>query len=233
MYGHFCEFCWEHSIDCRVQNILVLLLAGANTISILTVSKIITIQLISVLFFSLSCSLLQVRNSKARLVDKMSQIDVTKMLAYVKIIVSFYQVVGSFKNTFRIKWPDSFQAVSRVASALGFDISLVFPSVACLSKDMNYNFRLIAFSAVMPIVVIAGLAVPLCIVKSLGVWFHGGSTKHPKHEAVLKECVRSIIFWLFIIFPTVSAQTLGEMFLRHLNACYLYDFSHSRLMDTR
>ena len=118
---------------------------------------------------------------------------------YVKVVISFYQVVSTFSENYGIPWPSQSVQVFQIAAVFRFDL-VSFPGITCLLQGVPYTARLLIYT-LFPLALILLFFIAPC----LSVIFNVPKTKR---EFVLNQFWYSLMFFLFLIYPTVSVQTL-------------------------
>ena len=118
---------------------------------------------------------------------------------YIKVIISFYQVVSTFSENYNIPWPSQSTQIFQVAAIFRFDL-VAFPGITCLLQGISYTSKLLIYT-LFPLVII----LLLFIAPILGKLF---SIQGEKRELVTNQFWYSLMFFLFLIYPTVSFQTL-------------------------
>ena len=134
--------------------------------------------------------------------EKIQTFTTEQLSQYLKLYVSFLQVVSSF-ITFPVAWPSLFlNTMVWIKGTLFLDI-LQLPILSCLWVGINFQHRLLAYTLV-PLVVIVLFVVPVVFALVAGY----KKKKNPSWVAVLDSAWKNIIFWTFLVYPIVSLTTL-------------------------
>jgi len=138
------------------------------------------------------------------------------MQGFLKILISFYQVVSSFATTFKVEWPEKISSVYRGTKIFQLDF-LAIPGPTCLTHDWSYWDKLFAYTFT-PMVVVPLIAVPAFCVQLLGKREFGDATGHPRYEGCMAQFWYAILFFLYLIYPMVSVQTLTSFNCQDLDS---------------
>lgn len=122
---------------------------------------------------------------------------------FVKIIISFYQVVSSFASTFTVEWPAGLVRVFDGAKFFQLDF-ISLPGPACLTYDWTYKARLLVYT-VVPILVVLLISMPVSILFVMG----GMTGATAKWDKTVSLFWYSLLFFLYVIYPMVSVQCLS------------------------
>jgi hypothetical protein len=131
-----------------------------------------------------------------------------RVMGCVKIGIGFFQVLSSFLKTFPVQWPKSTSSSMQYASVLSFDL-MAFPGPNCASSGLDYAGKLTIY-AVFPLAVMLFTVIPSTLVKISGKYRYGGVKLHPNYYNVVNNTWRNLLFWFFVIYPTVSVATLSS-----------------------
>jgi len=133
--------------------------------------------------------------------------------AYLKILVGFFQVVGSYEASFAVKWPDDLRKLWSWASVLRFE-ALDIPGISCLAARMSF-FQKLQFYTLTPVAVSILLLVPTLVL------FVRGETNTPRFKAVNDRFWFAWMLWLFLLYPTVSIRTIQAFRCTDIGGQYL------------
>lgn len=127
-----------------------------------------------------------------------------QVAGFLKILVSYWQVVSSFVNTFTIDWPARILTLLQLGAIFNIDI-ITLPGTACALSPWDFTTKLTVYT-VTPLVSLTILAVP-----SLGAWVHrqrGGNMGDAVYQTVLSHFWYYALVFSFLAFPVVSVQIL-------------------------
>ena len=122
--------------------------------------------------------------------------DITKCMSSLKILIGFSQILSVMDLNFSVQWPSAFLSFSSVLAVANLD---VFQSinVDCLTSTWTYysKFHVII---IIPLV--------LFLLQLILWWIRVQMTT--AQEAITTQHVKGWLFFLFLIYPTVSSGTL-------------------------
>jgi hypothetical protein len=125
-----------------------------------------------------------------------------RITQYLKLYISFFQVVASFL-TFHVQWPSLLlSAMSWIKGTLFLDV-VQLPGLSCLWAGVNFQQRLFTYT-LGPIAVVATFLVPVAFAWAAGF----RRTKAQNWGAVSDAAWRNVMFWIFLVYPVVSLTTL-------------------------
>jgi hypothetical protein len=125
-----------------------------------------------------------------------------RITQYLKLYISFFQVVSSFL-TFHVKWPSLLlSAMSWIKGTLFLDI-VQLPGLSCLWAGVNFQQRLFTYT-LGPLAVVGAFLVPIAFAWAAGY----RKTRAYNWEAVSDAAWRNVMFWIFLVYPIVSLTTL-------------------------
>jgi hypothetical protein len=101
----------------------------------------------------------------------------------LKILIGFWQVMGSFPEVYAVEWPQSVLGFWKFMSSLVQIDVLKFPGVACLTANVSFTARLLYSTCLVPTVGLVLLLPPIY------TWL---TRKGHKQAAVLDENARSV-----------------------------------------
>lgn len=121
---------------------------------------------------------------------------ITKCMSSLKILIGFSQILSVMDLNFSVQWPSAFLSFSSVLAVANLD---VFQSinVDCLTSTWTYysKFHVII---IIPLV--------LFLLQLILWWIRSQMTTAP--EEITTQHVKGWLFFLFLIYPTVSSGTL-------------------------
>lgn len=123
-----------------------------------------------------------------------------------KIIVGFFQVLGSFIGTFEIEWPNVFEQLMGLTNFLQFNF-IQMPGTHCILAKTSY-FDKLRGQTLFPLFCITLLLIPTLWCTVSGMLFFGGPRNHPKRDAVVTRLYQSVMLLLFLVYPSVSTSIL-------------------------
>uniref|UniRef100_A0A7S0LWG4 Uncharacterized protein n=1 Tax=Cryptomonas curvata TaxID=233186 RepID=A0A7S0LWG4_9CRYP len=148
---------------------------------------------------------------------------------YIKVVISFYQIVSTFSENYEIAWPSQSTQVFQIAAIFRFDL-VAFPGINCLVEGIDYKSKLLIYT-IFPIVVI----IPLFITPVLSILLR---VDKERQNLVTNQFWYSLMFFLFLVYPTVSFQTLrsfncvvighhGSLLMADLREACPFDYSET------
>lgn len=126
-----------------------------------------------------------------------------------KIIVGFFQILGSTMPVFEVRWPKILSEMVGWTTYLQFNF-ISMPGTSCMFKDTTYYDKL-RMQTLFPAVTIFLLLVPGMYTIVSGMLCHGGWKYHPKHTPVINRFYQSTMIFLFLIYPSVSTNVLRSL----------------------
>ncbi len=120
-------------------------------------------------------------------------------LGYIKVVLGFFQVLSTFSHNFSISWPPQLLEIFSGAAILSFNI-LAMPGPSCIAAQVDYKDKLVMYTA-FPFLIIC----LLLIAPSIG-WLFCPS----KMERIKDSFWYSLMFFLFLIYPTCSVATFSS-----------------------
>mmetsp|Transcript_29860 Transcript_29860/g.61388 ORF Transcript_29860/g.61388 Transcript_29860/m.61388 type:complete len:488 (+) Transcript_29860:280-1743(+) len=130
-----------------------------------------------------------------------------------KVVISFYQVVGSYAAITSVPWPDSLLAVYGWTRLVQLDW-IALPGFGCLTASWSFEDRFLAMTA-GPIVIVTLLGVPLVMVKVCNRLseFFGEDWASWRFEERTASLVRrqfwfTLSLFLFLVYPAVALFVL-------------------------
>lgn len=127
-------------------------------------------------------------------------------LGWGKIIISFYQVLSSYIVIFPVDWPVGQQSMMENSAVSRFDF-MAQPGLNCLAGNYDYTQKTIVYLMSVPTVLFV-LTLPTIFVIVVGLAGYGGWNQHPRFQAVIHQFLWMTLFFIFIVYPTVSHVTL-------------------------
>ena len=126
----------------------------------------------------------------------------------MKVMISFFQVGGSFITTFAVDWPPKLVAVMSVASAIFQLDFLGFPGLTCLTENIFFTYKLM-ISTLFPVIGVMLLLLPTVTARMLNV-----------KDKVLHEVQhffwQALFLFLFATYPAASFTCLKAFSCRDL-----------------
>lgn len=113
---------------------------------------------------------------------------ISALVTLAKIGISLVQVLTSLQFTLRVQWPVFFLVFLNLLKVFSFDL-LGFVDVGCVSSYTYYSK--VAFAAVMPLVLLGGVAVVYKVRQSV--------------EGIGNRCIRMALSVVFLVYPFISA----------------------------
>ena len=130
----------------------------------------------------------------------------TFLQGYFKVVIGFFQVLTTFADNFSVQWPVKVSNVFQGAVIFRFDL-ISLPGPSCIADRVSYKQKLLVYT-LFPVLAIAllsmGPLLSLCsrlVSKNYKKWM-------ARDEAVWNQFWYSLMFFLFLIYPTVSMTTL-------------------------
>ena len=137
---------------------------------------------------------------KVRVLEYFTDLDVLLFLqGYLKVLISFFQVLSTFAQNFSVGWPPNLYQLFQISTIIRFDM-IALPGFNCLFVGFSYRIQLMMYT-LFPLAGIFLLSITPCISMCISV------TKS-KLDAVWNQFWYSLMFLLFVIYPTVSVTTL-------------------------
>ena len=130
------------------------------------------------------------------------------VLGYAKVIISFYQVLSTFVGNYKVTWPIRVVGLFQYAAIFRFDM-ISFPGPNCVAAEFTYTERLLIYT-VLPAAVVLLLCIAPIFSLLIRISKSGGEKKKYQRifDAVLDQFWYSLLFCLFLFYPTVSVATL-------------------------
>ena len=141
-----------------------------------------------------------------------SQMDLESLknfaLGYIKVIISFYQVLSTYVDNYKVTWPIRVVNMFQYVAIFRFDM-ISFPGPNCVVAEFSYTERLLIYT-VLPVVIITLLCIaPTISACLLMVKRDKKKEEYSKnHDVVIDQFWYSLLFCLFLLYPTVSVATL-------------------------
>ena len=120
-------------------------------------------------------------------------------LGFVKVVLGFFQVLSTFSRSFSVAWPIKLSQIFSGSAILSFNF-LELPGPSCITTNISHKGKMIIFT-IFPFCVIALLMIAPCI-----SWLFCPS----RMERVKDSFWYSLMFFLFLIYPTCSVATFSN-----------------------
>jgi hypothetical protein len=127
------------------------------------------------------------------------------LVPYVKINITFYQVLGSFL-TFNVRWPSLLLRMFAVLKSTVFLDLFSLPGVSCLWMGASFQSRLLLYT-IVPVVAIIGLSLPL-LVQFISIRLKPTTNIPMLWDSIFFRFQKNINVFLFLIYSVVSVVTL-------------------------
>ena len=148
------------------------------------------------------------------------------ILSTLKILLGFYQILSGTVQSFPyIRWPHSFTTLLRIFQFLELQI-LRFPSLRCIRPEWHLN-AIDEFWLSLGITFLIPVIVGVCYIVRRAYLNKTEITQRAYAQSVeicRKQCVRSIILFLFATFPLTSRRIFQILPI----ACHKLCFNASR-----
>ena len=137
---------------------------------------------------------------------RVSGISTQRITQYIKIYISFFQVLSSFL-TFHVTWPALLlSTMAWVKGTLFLDI-VQLPGLSCLWVGVDFQQRLLTYT-LGPLLVVCAFLVPILCAILLKYRKSNDPDKVGIWDSVADAAWKNIMFWLFLVYPIVSLTTL-------------------------
>ena len=133
----------------------------------------------------------------------------THLTPYIKTIISFYNIVGTYPTVFNVYWPDQLATMMMITNSIAGVDPLGLPGFNCLAVYLPYTTKLL-INTLTPLAINAVFAVALVGVMIQGAIMYRGFKKHPKYQAALNRFCFTSAFSMGLYFPPVSIQVLSS-----------------------
>jgi len=133
----------------------------------------------------------------------------TSFVPYVKIIISFYNIVGTYPTVFNIYWPHKLAVIFQITNSLAGVDPLGLPDFICLSNTLSYETKLL-INTITPMAINAIFFIAPLIVMLQGLVMRGHPFKHPNFQATISRFCWSMCFTLGLYYPPVSINVVGS-----------------------
>ena len=136
-----------------------------------------------------------------------------RLLGYVKVLISFYQIVSTFIHSLDIPWPNVFKAIMSRVSLINLNL-LQLPKAACLNPSVSFYQQFVGY-----VVSLLGAVLGVALLWCLGSWAIApltlrGLSRHEREDrlsAFHSVCLSRLLLLLYVCYPGVSV-TIFSMF---------------------
>jgi hypothetical protein len=127
---------------------------------------------------------------------------------FMKILVTFFQILGSF-TMFSIEWPPvAYTLIAWFQSTFKFEI-LQMPGLSCFWNGVSFHSSL-TLMTIAPLAIMATFMLPvlLAVIRGYSPYLHKKHIEAYRWTETLDKFWTSIMFVLFGIYPAVSIATM-------------------------
>jgi len=129
--------------------------------------------------------------------------------AYIKIIISFYNIVGTYPIVYNIYWPDLLATIMQITNSVAGVDFLGIPGFSCLGISLPYTTKLL-ISTITPVAINLVFFIAPLVVMVQGMVIRGHPFKHPRFPDTISRFCWSMAFTMALYFPPVSIQVLSS-----------------------
>ena len=137
---------------------------------------------------------------------------------YLKVIIGFFQVLTAFTSSFSVHWPLKVSNLFQNAVFFRFDL-ISLPGPSCIAAKANYAQKLITYT-LFPVVVIVVLFITPAL-SYLLMFLRKDHASKIKNEKVWNQFWYSLMFFLFLVYPTVSMASFRSFDCDDVGLSYL------------
>ncbi|KAL4096349.1 hypothetical protein PRIC1_009709 [Phytophthora ramorum] len=144
-----------------------------------------------------------------------------------KIMVGFFQIIGSFKNVYEIPWPDTMSRLMDICSLADFNFVDTTAAECLFKRDYFMNYRLALF-ALVGMLLLVFLVTSWGILRNLRLW-RARVWMRLYYKAYQNRCIK-LFFWVLLLFyPMLSQRVIGTFYCDEVGSHYYLSLDRSNL----
>jgi hypothetical protein len=129
---------------------------------------------------------------------------------FSKIVIGFWQIVGSFTQVYAVEWPKELREMwGFISTFIAIDI-WEFPGLGCITREVPFVDKLTTSTMFLPMAVVL-LSVPTILITLRLRSRNIDRNANARYRESIELFCFALLFLMFVSYPTISRMTLSSL----------------------